>query len=259
MNETPESREDLLWKALCQSQRLDLTGEITGGMVHDLNNSLSIVNGLVELLQEKLSADVEAGSDPSLPAAQLLDLARRDLPRILTWMEASMAGAHRLLDHAYRLREEDGEVDVNALCAAAVDESRYRCERQGIQVALDLADDLPAVDGRPGQLMQILTNVLRNCREAYADADAGPARVIYLSTRHNAGRVIVHIDDDGPGLPTGVGDDEIFELAYSTKRDAVVGAGLPVARAIARGHGGDLRLGERVAGTRMVLELPAAG
>ena len=259
MNETPESREDLLWNALCQSQRLDLTGEITGGMVHDLNNGLSIVNGLVELLQEKLSAG--AGSGPSPDAAQLLDLARRDLPRILIWMETSMAGAHRLLDYAYRLREGGGEVDVNALCAAAVDESRYRCERQGIQVALDLADDLPTVDGQPGQLMQILANVLRNSREggARADADAGLPRVIYLSTSHDAGRVIVHIDDDGPGLPTGVCEDEIFGLAYSTKMDAAAGSGLPVARAIARGHGGDLRLGERVAGTRMVLELPAAG
>lgn len=263
MSTTPESSEDHLWKALCQSQPLDLVGEITGGMVHDLNNGLSIVNGLAELLMERLGADEDAASEPSPVAAEeLLDLARRDLSRILTWTGTTMANAHRLLDYAHRLRDDSGEVDVNALCAAAVDESRYRCDRDGIQMRLDLADDLPHVNGHAGQLLQVLANVLRNSREAWGRmAGGGEAlKIIRMSTRREDDSVTVCIEDNGPGLPPGVGEDRVFELAYSTKTEdaAACGSGLPVARMIARRHGGDLRLAQCARGTRMVLELPAA-
>lgn len=55
MTDTPEE-QTLLRSALCQSQRLELIGETTGGMIHELNNGLNVVNGLVELLVEKLNA-----------------------------------------------------------------------------------------------------------------------------------------------------------------------------------------------------------
>ena len=48
----PSENQSELRSALCNSQRLDIVGETTGGMIHELNNSLSVVHGLVELLLE---------------------------------------------------------------------------------------------------------------------------------------------------------------------------------------------------------------
>lgn len=59
-----------------------------------------------------------------------------------------------------------GALEVNDLCSAAFDESRYRCEREGIDMQLNLADDLPPVHGHAGQLLCALANVVRNSREA---------------------------------------------------------------------------------------------
>ena len=68
-------------------------------------------------------------------------------------------------------------MDINELCAAAFDESRYRCEREGIDMKLDLADGLARVNGHAGQLLSALSNVMRNSREAYArDAAATDSR-----------------------------------------------------------------------------------
>ncbi len=253
MTDTPQD-ETLLWSALCQSQRLELVGETTGGMVHELNNGLSIVNGLLELLVEKLNTDPGASTAGS---EDLLSMARRDLAKVLVWLDTTMEGAERLMAFAHRMTaRERTELDVNELCAAAFDESRYRCEREGINMKLDLADDLPSVNGHAGQLLLVLANVLCNSREAYA-RDVTDSQSIQISTHASGTNVIIHIDDEGPGIPQDLGE-RVFELGCSTKkdRDAAAGSGLPVARMIARGHGGDLRVEELATGTRMVVELP---
>ncbi len=257
MTDTPED-QTLLWSALCQSQRLELVGETTGGMIHELNNGLSVVNGLVELLLEKLNDSPDTENLSTAGSEDLLDVARRDLAKVVVWMDSSMASAERLLAYAHRMTGRNAKLDVNELCAAAFDESRYRCGREGIDMKLDLADGLPRVNGHAGQLLSVLSNVVRNSREAYArDATATDSRTIHISTHMDGANVVIHIDDEGPGIPQGM-SERVFELAFSTKTDtdAVVGSGLPVARMMVRCHGGDLRVGERATGTRIVIELP---
>lgn len=56
-----------------------MVGATTGGMIHELNNLLSVVNGLVELLLEKLNADSEVREE----SADLLGMSRRELTKIL--------------------------------------------------------------------------------------------------------------------------------------------------------------------------------
>lgn len=187
-------------------------------------------------------------------------MARRDLAKVVVWMDSSMASAERLLAYAHRMTARgSADLDVNELCVAAFDESRYRCEREGIDMKLDLADDLPRINGHAGQLLCALANVMRNSREAYArDGAATDSRPIRLSTHMDGAKVVTHIDDEGPGIPQDL-SERVFELAFSTKKDpdaAGVGSGLPVARMIVRGHGGNLRVGECAAGTRIIIELP---
>lgn len=259
MTDTPED-QTLLWSALCQSQRLELVGEATGGMIHELNNGLSVVNGLVELLVEKLNERPDSESLSIAGSEDLLDVARRDLAKVVVWMDSSMASAERLLAYAHRMTGRGSvRLDVNELCAAAFDESRYRCEREGIDMKLDLAEGLPCVHGHAGQLLAALANVVRNSREAYArDGAATDSQSILMSTHTDGAKVVIHIDDDGPGIPQDT-CERVFELAFSTKTDAdtVTGSGLPVARMMLRGHGDDLRVGDRDRGTRIVMELPA--
>ena len=82
MTDTPED-QTLLWSALCQSQRLEVVGETTGGMIHELNNGLSVVNGLVELLLEKLNDSPDTENLPTAGSEDLLDMARRDLAKVV--------------------------------------------------------------------------------------------------------------------------------------------------------------------------------
>lgn len=225
-----------------------------------IDNGLSVVNGLVELLVEKLNARPDTENLSTTGSEDLIDMARRDLAKVVVWMDSSMASTERLLAYAHRMTGRgSAELDINELCVAAFDESRYRCEREGIDMKLDLADGLPRVNGHAGQLLSALANVLRNSREACArDAATVDSRTIRISTHMDGTNVVIHIDDEGPGIPQDL-VERVFELAFSTKGDpvAAAGSGLPVARMVVRRHGDDLRVGERDGGTRIVVELPA--
>ena len=187
-------------------------------------------------------------------------MSRRELTKILVWVDSTMASAERILAYAHRMSGTSSALEVNDLCSAAFDESRYRCECEGIDMQLNPADDLPPIHGHAGQLLCALAHVVRNSREAYARAESThtDSCIILLWTHANGGGVIIRIGDEGPGIEPEM-RERVSELACSRKATAEVtaGAGLPIARMIVRSHGGDLRLGESAKGTRIELELPA--
>jgi two-component system, OmpR family, sensor kinase len=110
--------------------------------------------------------------------------------------------------------------------------------------------DGPApVEGDPEQLTRVLTNLADNARR---EADH-----VLLDVRRRDGQVTVEVTDDGPGVPPAE-RDRVFErfvrLEAGPGRN---GLGLPIARAVARAHRGDLTCENAPAGARFVLRIPA--
>ena len=95
----------LLLEALCHRQRLDLTGEIAGAVAHDLNNALSVVNGNVELLLERLQA----------PDARVDEELLQDARTARNWSVTAMTAARRLLHFSRQLRAPAKPVAANGL------------------------------------------------------------------------------------------------------------------------------------------------
>ncbi|MBT3342550.1 MAG: HAMP domain-containing histidine kinase [Gemmatimonadetes bacterium] len=236
--------QELLLEALSHRQRLDLTGEITGAVAHDLNNALSVVNGNVELLLERLEED-GAGVDE-----QVLQEART----AHNWSLTAMAAARRLLQFSRQLRTASARVGANDLATEAVELCRYRCEMDGLLLMSDLASDAGQVEVMPGQVLQALIAMLQNAREALAaDGEGGS---IGLTTTTEDGHVQFIVEDDGPGISAEVGE-RVFELGYSTKQDGQpAGLGLTIGRHVARKHGGDLTITTTHDGGLQTLTLP---
>ena len=132
--------QEFLLEALCHRQRLDLTGEITGAVAHDLNNALSVVNGNVELLLERLQ-DGETADD-----GRILE----DVRTAHNWSLTAMAAARRLLGFSRQLRMPARLVAANDLTSEAARLCRYRCEMDGLLLMVDLADDAGQVEAPPG-------------------------------------------------------------------------------------------------------------
>ena len=116
------------------------------------------------------------------------------------------------------------------------------------------------VDGQPArvladavQLQQVCVNLYKNACEACAGRPRGGRLEIEL--RQEAGRVVLEVHDDGPGLAPEV-RERLFEPYTSTKPEGM-GLGLAICRSIVEAHGGRLAAAPaRLGGASFRLELP---
>ncbi|MEZ7130226.1 sensor histidine kinase [Nonomuraea sp. AD125B] len=139
------------------------------------------------------------------------------------------------------------QVDLGELVAAETVRPRAK------QVITSLRPGV-VVSGDPLQLVRLLTNLLDNA-ERHAE------RKILVTVRQQGGEAVLEVLDDGAGIAP-EHREMVFQrftrLDASRSRDAGgTGLGLPIAREIARTHGGTLTIEDSDAGARFVLRLPA--
>jgi two-component system C4-dicarboxylate transport sensor histidine kinase DctB len=115
-----------------------------------------------------------------------------------------------------------------------------RVQAAGALVTTDLPADLPLVRAGPLRLGQVIVNLLSNA----ADAVEGRAdRRIAVCARAAGGRVLLTVADSGPGIPASIAH-RVFDPFFTTKTvGAGLGLGLSISYNIAKGFGGDLRIG----------------
>ena len=146
---------------------------------------------------------------------------------------------------------------VKLVAAEAVDLCRYRCERENILLIADLSDGLPLVIAHPGELLQVMVNLVQNAREAIDRANGTDGGTIRLTTTGHEGGVCIAVEDDGPGVAADE-VESIFAVGRSAKSGPGVGLGLPVSRRIAQRCGGSLSAEAGAdEGARFLIDLPS--
>lgn len=233
MPEEPVPSTEVLLDALCRRQRLDLLGEITGGLAHALGSPLSVVTGQAELLLAR-----------ELPPA-----VREDLEALLAGAQQANRASAQLLALARRLRAARQELDLNLLVEETLE--LWRRLVVGAQPLLlrELDPRLPWVRGCPGQLQLLLCELLQHCRSATQRLPG--LGVVQVRTFARDGRAAVEVEHDGPLVPP-------EEEARLFDPFADLDAGLGLAWRLARQHGGELRLSRSPEAVFLVLDLPGA-
>ncbi len=215
-----------------QAQKMDVLGELVGGVTHELNNSLSAIVAFGHLL----------GTDERLPADMV-----RDANLLVHETERMRGTIQNLLHFARRSRPERRSVDLRGLFDQTLDLLAHSLRAGRIDVRLDLPQALPPVDVDRGQAQQALLNLMLNGIQAIRSAaPTGTIAVSASVTGRDRDRLQVRIEDDGPGVAADTRSN-LFDL----------GLGLPVSQAIVNAHGGRLWF-EPVAGggAVFVMELP---
>lgn len=259
MNERGRAEEErrALDDRMQQAQRLESLGVLAGGIAHDFNNLLVGVLGEAGLAL----MEVPAGSR-----------ARTHLQHIeQAALQASELTAQML---AYSGRSRFVQVPVN-LSEIVRDTARLLSTLFGREVTLqlDIPPNLPAIDGDPSQLRQVVMNLLTNASDAIGE-QAGVIRVAVGTRQINAGMALASatesdgpltdgryvwltVEDDGEGMDPATAA-RIFEPFFSTKFTGR-GLGLAAVQGIVRSHRGRINVESRPGvGTIFTLLLPAA-
>jgi signal transduction histidine kinase len=127
--------------------------------------------------------------------------------------------------------------------------------RGGVQVVREWADGVPAVEGMPGELNQVWTNLVSNAVDAMEGVGT-----LTVSTRAVGDSVVVEVGDTGPGLSQDI-LDRAFEPFFTTKAvGRGSGLGLDIARRIVEDrHGGSITVESAPGHTVFRVSLPARG
>jgi C4-dicarboxylate-specific signal transduction histidine kinase len=224
---------------LTQINRLATIARFVSSLAHELNNSLQVMSGLIELLGER----------DDLPADVVARLERLG-------MQADHAG-EKIKQVVGYVREPDtpGErVDLGTVVDRALALRSYELGRAGVAVAWSVPADRFVVRGSSRALQQIVLNLLANAGEALAGA---PVRELRVELTRAPGRVRLVVADNGPGVPPHQ-RDRIFDPFFTTRGDSgALGLGLTIAGRTAAACGGRLFLEPESRGAMFVLELPA--
>lgn len=212
-------------------------GEQASVLAHEIKNPITSIHLALRAVAEKLGED-EAET----------------LEGLILRMRKLEAKLRRTLSFARPLDLSREEVDVLPLLLGPVDSLREEAEERDVELALDVAPDLPPVHVDPSLLEDLVTNLIRNALDAVASG--GTVRV---SAVHEGAGMRIAVEDDGPGLPD-VPVEELFKPFVTTKESGT-GIGLALARKVAVAHGGTLSAGssEGLGGARFVMRLPGTG
>lgn len=237
-----EKRHQQLRDEIAQIARVESMNMVGATAVHELSQPLTAASNYVAAA--KALAAREAPGDAALvverleEASRQLGFTRNMVQRVrdmVTDRADSVPGA------SVRDIVEDA---VALLWLAAPGWQGDVDQRLDVATARVAADQI--------QVQQVLLNLLRNACQAAAHS--GAPHVVLSGRLHSADSVVFAVEDNGPGIPAGVGD--IFSPFASTKRDGL-GLGLAVSRAIVQSYGGSMWIDSRHApGARICFTLP---
>jgi signal transduction histidine kinase len=207
--------------------RVSAMGELTASLAHELNQPLSAILSNAETAQDLLAADVLD-----------LEAVREILSDIVADDKRAAAVIHRL---RILLKKGDLEfvaLDVNEIVGEVAWLVKSDLLARNVSMSLELAPDLPSVQGDRVQLQQVVLNLVLNGLEALRPPGAGPRTLVIRTARDGAGAVAVAVQDSGTGIDE-KDTEHIFEPLYTTKPEGL-GMGLAIARTIVNAHGGRL-------------------
>ncbi len=228
-------------EALYQSEKLSALGGLLAGVAHELNNPLSVVVGRAIMLQDELA------NSPQAKSAERIRAAAERCARIVK----------TFLAMARQQPTARVPVTLRHVVDAAFEIAGYGLRSHGIEIRVDIPEELPEITADPDQLTQVFTNLFVNAQQAMEQSQSPKQLSVSAHYLPKINAVQVSVTDSGPGIdPTLVA--RIFEPFFTTKGIGQgTGVGLSVSHGIVQAHGG--RIEVRVpqeGGTRFEITLP---
>ena len=233
-----------LEQQVMQSEKLAAMGQMMAGVAHELNNPLTAILAVSDMLREHSE---DAGHKRQLEL--LHQQARRAADIVQDLLSFSRPPAPR-----------KGRVHLGEVLRRALHLHEYSLRRNNVAVDFLPERGIPDVLGDANQLIQVFLNLVVNAEQAIREVrESGTIRVRMGRGAAGEPQVWASIQDDGPGVPSDI-VEKIFDPFFTTKRPGRgTGLGLSISMAIVREHGGEIHVQAAPGGGSVFLvTLPAA-
>jgi PAS domain S-box-containing protein len=223
-----------------RSDKLRALGELAAGVAHNVNNSLTVIQGRSQLMSindaenKHLKIIMQAIRDCSATLQRLLDFSRRDTTRTAL------------------------PVDLADVVKSSLEISRPKWQSKSatreLPIEIETEIDAPGIImtlGNVSELREVALNLIFNAVDAMPNGG-----MIKIGTRRDENHACLWVEDSGVGMSKEV-VARIFEPFYSTKGDSGTGLGLSASHGIIENHGGTINVkSEPGKGTRFEILLP---
>jgi PAS domain S-box-containing protein len=231
---------------LSHLSRVALIGEMSASIAHELNQPLA-----------GIASNASAGQ-------RFIDRGKIDLQEIRDLLADISADARRASDvvrqiramirkeQAPRQRMNLNDIVMNVVHMIGPDALLHSCE---LKTSLD--EKLPAVEGDPIQMQQVLVNLIMNAFDAMREIPASRRKVEITTEQNGDGMVRTSVRDYGIGISRET-SERMFEQFFTTKTEGL-GMGLAIVRSIVESHGGKIEAQNiEGGGARLSFILPAS-
>ena len=215
------------------AEKMATIGLLAAGVAHEINNPLAAIRGFTQGLQRRLPQLEQLGEDDALKEdyREYLDIIHKECQRCADIVQS-------LLTFSPRKAPEFCRVDLNTLVENVMRLLHHRLKQlPPNMISLALAHDLPAIQGNPAELEQVILNLVLNALDA---VDGTTGKVILRTRSKDDDWVILEVTDNGLGIDAD-NLNKLFEPFFTTKPlGKGIGIGLSTCYHILQAHGGEI-------------------
>lgn len=236
---------EALHAKLAQASRMAVLGEMTAGIGHEINNPLTVILAQVDILSSliKKSATLENKED-FLHRLEKITHTGRKIDKIVRGLKAYGRDSSN---------DPFQSTLVSELISSSLELCQEKLQEHNIHFFINDYDPSLEIDCRPGQISQVLLNLIANSKDAVSSLED---KWIRLHIEDLGDSVRFALIDSGKGIPASI-SHKVTESFFTTKESGKgTGLGLSISKKIAEAHFGQLYLDHNSPHTKFVFEVP---
>ncbi len=235
------SKTKELEQLLIIQDKMASLGRVAAGIAHEIRNPLSGINIYLNTLGKIYQ------KEENRPKVDLI------LDHLKSASGKIESVIRRVMDFSKPGEPKFSLIDINHPVTEAINLTAVTLRKSGIKIESHLAADLPRCRADRNLIEEMVLNLINNAAEAMKMVES--EKNIVITTAAGDGRILMKIEDSGPGVPEDI-KDKIFDPFFTTKNDST-GIGLSLCHRIVSDHGGVLKVSEsELGGASFRIEIP---